>query len=116
VDKMTLQPASTSSGPFFSGLCAPGPKPACPRTALSLALLAGLLAAAACGDDGDDDADGFVRVAAGLASDRARLALLRAGLRQRLAASPLLDADAYAARFHAALRSAWRDHCAAGRA
>jgi len=52
---MTLQPASTSSGPFFSGLCAPGPKPACPRTALSLALLAGLLAAAACGDDGDDD-------------------------------------------------------------
>ncbi len=77
---------------------------------------ASLLAAAACEEFLADDADGFVRVAAGLASDRARLALLRAGLRQRLAASPLLDADAYAARFHAALRSAWRDHCAAGRA
>jgi endoglycosylceramidase len=55
VDKMTLHSASTSSGPFFSGLCPAGPKAACPRTVLSLALLAGVLAAAACGDDSDDD-------------------------------------------------------------
>jgi predicted O-linked N-acetylglucosamine transferase (SPINDLY family) len=55
-----------------------------------------------------------VRIATGLAGDRERLARLRSGLRDRLRGSPLLDADAYAARFHAALRQAWRDHCGTG--
>lgn len=74
-----------------------------------------LLTAAGCPELVAADDDGFVRIASGLAGDRERLAALRSGLRARLAASPLLDADAYAARFHAALRDAWRAHCAGAR-
>ena len=58
------------------------------------------------------DETSFVEIAASLAADRARLALLRAGLRDALRASPLLDAPAYAARFQAALRDCWRAWCA----
>ena len=53
------------------------------------------------------DADGFVRIAVDLARDRARLTTLRHTLRSDLAASSLLDAPGYAARFHAALRDCW---------
>lgn len=56
----------------------------------------------------------FVEIARRLAGDRARLAELRSSLRGRLAASPLADTGAYAARFHAALREAWAARCAAG--
>jgi len=51
------------------------------------------------------DADDFVRMAAHLANDRAALATLRTGMRDRLRASTLLDAPAYAQRLHAALAS-----------
>ena len=51
------------------------------------------------------DPEGFARVAAGLAQDRERLKSLREGLRGMLRTSPLLDAAAYAARVHAALRA-----------
>jgi predicted O-linked N-acetylglucosamine transferase (SPINDLY family) len=44
-----------------------------------------------------------VRIATGLAVDRARLDTLRASIRDSLRASPLLDARAYARRFYAAL-------------
>ncbi|MFM7809324.1 MAG: hypothetical protein ACKPEA_15550, partial [Planctomycetota bacterium] len=54
----------------------------------------------------------FVDLAANLARDRGRIATLRANLRTELAASPLLDAPAYAARLHAALRACWREWCA----
>ena len=73
---------------------------------------ASLLHAAGCTELLAEDADGFVSIAAGLASDRGRLAGYRSGLRARLRSSALLDADAYAARFHGALRSAWRARCA----
>ncbi len=53
----------------------------------------------------------FVSIAAGLATDRARLASLRAGLRGEIRASPLCDQVAYARRFHGALRDAWRAYC-----
>jgi len=46
----------------------------------------------------------FARIAADLAGDRASLATWRHSLRDRLRASPLLDAAAYATRLHAALR------------
>ena len=52
----------------------------------------------------DDDA--FVRIATALATDRAALQAWRGSLRERLAASPLLDARGYAQRLHAALREA----------
>ncbi|MCE2881933.1 MAG: tetratricopeptide repeat protein [Planctomycetaceae bacterium] len=57
----------------------------------------------------DDDA--FVDIAVRLASDRAALESMRRGLRARVAASPLLDRAAYGARFHEALRTAWRAWC-----
>ena len=75
---------------------------------------ASLLNASGCPEFLAEDEDSFVRIAAGLAADRTRLSELRAGLRGRLAASPLLDADGYARRFHAALREAWREHCRGG--
>lgn len=56
------------------------------------------------------DADEFVRLAATLAADRARLASLRSELRPRLLASPLCDAKAYAARFAEAIEHAWAEH------
>ena len=43
-----------------------------------------------------DGPEGYVRIAAGLVADGGRLAGLRAGLRQRLAASPLCDGRRFA--------------------
>lgn len=62
------------------------------------------------------DARAYVAAAAALGSDRAGLAAYRATLRTRLLASPLCDGPGHSARFEAALRSRWRDWCAAGRA
>jgi len=59
-----------------------------------------------------EDADGFVRIAGSLVGDMARLASLRSSLRSELRASPLLDSKGYARRFHAAIRSCWREWCA----
>lgn len=59
--------------------------------------------------ESDED---FVRIAATLAADRARLGAFRESARSTMAASPLLDASAYANRFHAAMRGLWRAHCA----
>ena len=52
------------------------------------------------------DAEQFARIAARLAHDREALTSLRVTMRDRLRASTLLDAPAYAARLHAALRGA----------
>ncbi len=54
----------------------------------------------------------FVEIARALATDRARLATVRSTLRDELLKSALCDQHAYALRFHAALRSAWRAWCA----
>jgi predicted O-linked N-acetylglucosamine transferase (SPINDLY family) len=52
--------------------------------------------------------EAFAQAAARLAGDLAHLTALRSGLRDRLRASPLLDAAGWATRFHGALREAWR--------
>jgi predicted O-linked N-acetylglucosamine transferase (SPINDLY family) len=57
--------------------------------------------------------EAFVNIAAELAADRARLAAIRAGLRERLVASVLCDRAGYAARLGAALRVCWKRACEA---
>lgn len=61
-----------------------------------------------------DDEAGYVRIIAELASDPARMASIRAGLRDRMAASPLRDEQGYCERFEATLRTAWRRWCMSG--
>lgn len=59
-----------------------------------------------------DSAEGFVDLAVALAKDPERLARLRRGLRERVAASPLMDARRYTRHLEAAYRTMWRRHCA----
>ncbi|HEX2876621.1 MAG TPA: hypothetical protein VHP33_35465, partial [Polyangiaceae bacterium] len=53
----------------------------------------------------------FVAAAVHLATDRDGLARLRAGLRERLQGSPLMDAPRFTANLEAAYRKAWRRWC-----
>ncbi|HEY1763986.1 MAG TPA: tetratricopeptide repeat protein [Opitutaceae bacterium] len=55
--------------------------------------------------------DDFVRIAAGLARDRAGLREVSAGLRQRLAESAIFDHAGQARRFGDGLRACWRHWC-----
>jgi protein O-GlcNAc transferase len=61
-----------------------------------------------------NDEDEFVARAVALARDVPRLSRLRAGLRERLAASPLGDAPRFARHLESAYRTAWRRYCEAG--
>jgi protein O-GlcNAc transferase len=74
---------------------------------------ASLLAAAGLTELIAPDPEAYVRIAAGLATDSARLALLRAGLRERIAGSPLCRPDDYARSVERAYRQMWRDWCRA---
>lgn len=58
--------------------------------------------------------EAYIGRAAELAHAPERIAPLRGGLRQRMAASPLCDAAAFARDMEAAYRSAWRAWCAGG--
>jgi protein O-GlcNAc transferase len=58
----------------------------------------------------------YVEIAAGLAGDLERLQALRAGMRQRLLASPLCDGQGLALAIEAAYRAAWRNWCDAAHA
>jgi predicted O-linked N-acetylglucosamine transferase (SPINDLY family) len=53
----------------------------------------------------------YLQKAVRLAGDTARLANLRATLRDRLARSPLLDAPRFTRHFEHALRGAWQTWC-----
>ncbi|CAO3430704.1 tetratricopeptide repeat protein [Azospirillum doebereinerae] len=56
--------------------------------------------------------DAYVAIAAALAGDPARLSALRAGLRDRLAASPLCDGRRRARQMERLYRAVWRRWCA----
>lgn len=55
----------------------------------------------------------YVERCVSLARDHARLANYRATLRERMRASPLCDEAAFASRFAGAMRTMWRQYCAA---
>ena len=55
--------------------------------------------------------DEYVRIAAQLASDLPRLAALRAGLRERMKRSPLMDGAQFARAIESAYRTMWRRWC-----
>jgi len=57
------------------------------------------------------DADAYVGLAAALALDIDRLEELRAGMRARMRASSLMDAERFARSMEAAYRRIWRRHC-----
>jgi predicted O-linked N-acetylglucosamine transferase (SPINDLY family) len=57
------------------------------------------------------DADGYVDVAVKLAHDLPRLADLRVSLRERMRASPILDAAGYTRKVEAAFRGMWLEWC-----
>jgi len=58
-----------------------------------------------------DSPEQFIAMATELTVDLAGLADLRRGLRDRLAASPLCDSDAFACKVQAAYRGMWRRWC-----
>ncbi len=53
------------------------------------------------------DLDEYVQIAVSLAGDLPRLAAIRAGLRERVARSPLCDGQRFAADIMAILRQVW---------
>ncbi len=57
------------------------------------------------------DADGYVDLAMKLSSDPPRLLALRAGMRQRIKASPLMDGERFARNVEAAYRLMWVRWC-----
>ena len=63
------------------------------------------------GDWVAEDAAGYVARAVAAARDLPALALLRAGLRGRMEASPLMDAPRFGTSLAAALRHAWQARC-----
>lgn len=58
------------------------------------------------------DEEDYVRRAAAFAGDIGALAAVRGGLRDRMTASPLIDAERFARRLEEAFRSMWRIWCA----
>lgn len=58
-----------------------------------------------------EDADAYVEWAVEQAANKTKLSTLRAGLRDKVAASPLADGKRFAANFEAALRHMWQDFC-----
>jgi len=58
-----------------------------------------------------DSAEGYVTIAEDLAKDLSRLKHLRSTLRDRLAASSIMDGSGYAHEFEGLLRSMWRSWC-----
>jgi predicted O-linked N-acetylglucosamine transferase (SPINDLY family) len=60
------------------------------------------------------DPDRYLAIAAGLASDPARLAALRSTLRPRLRASALCDVASFVPKLEAAYREMWRGWCSPG--
>ena len=57
----------------------------------------------------------FVQIAAGYAKDPSSLTAIRTGLRDKFVSSPVMNAQAYAKDFTAALRTVWKQWCETGK-
>jgi predicted O-linked N-acetylglucosamine transferase (SPINDLY family) len=57
-------------------------------------------------------AEEYLEIAAHLARDPPRLAAIRAGLRERMRSSPLMDAERFTRNLESAYRGIWRRWCA----
>jgi predicted O-linked N-acetylglucosamine transferase (SPINDLY family) len=55
--------------------------------------------------------DAYIATAIALGNDRERIRTLRRGLRERLLASPLMDAKRLARQMETAFAQSWRDYC-----
>ena len=94
-----------------SRFCLPGTVPShCSETVLTMGRVRGI----GLDDFVAADADDFVARGAAIALDRERLAALRAGMRDRLARSSLLDAARVCAALEDGYRDAWRAWCTGG--
>lgn len=98
---------TTSLDAFWMGVPVPTRvgRSAASRAGLSLLANLGLPELAASTDAA------YVETVVALARDPARLAALRASLRTRMAASPLMDGARFARNIEAAYRLMWRDWC-----
>ncbi len=72
---------------------------------------ASLLHSVGLGELVTDRAQEYVARAVTLAEDRARLRALRAGMRERLRSSPLMDFSGFTRKLEAAYRAMWRHWC-----
>ncbi len=63
-----------------------------------------------------DGPEAYLRIATELAHDLPRLAALRAGMRERMSVSPLLQGESFTRGLEAAFRAMWRRWCEQGRA
>lgn len=72
---------------------------------------ASLLSAVGLGELVADTPEEYLDIAAALAQDRPRLAALRAEMRDRMAASPLMDAERFTRNLEEAYRAMWVSWC-----
>ena len=76
---------------------------------------ASLLNAIGLGELVADTTDEYLEIASALAQDRPRLAVLRMGMRDRMAASPLMDAERFTRNLEKAYRAMWVSWCDTGK-
>lgn len=108
LDTFPYNGATTSLDAFYMGvpvLTILGQTPV-GRAGLSIATNLGLSELVAASKDD------YVKLAVNLAHDLDRLSELRAGLRNRMQRSPLMDAPRFARNLETAYRTAWRTWCA----
>ena len=61
-----------------------------------------------------DNADAYLDKVCALSDDNARLSALRAGMRDRMSGSPLMDVERFTRDLEGAYRAMWRKWCSAG--